>query len=131
MRTVCGIVIHRGEVTAASREYHVLVMKDGTRVRLRPDTEKAPHARLWNRTTLGLCVFGDFAQAEPGANWDPTEAQYEGVIAQIREWRELYGPLWVKGHSELGSGGTSVLSKLSYAPDHSCPGLRFDLDRVR
>ncbi len=131
MRRLVGIVIHRAEVDPTNREYHVLVQKDGTLTRLVPDETPAPHARTWNRTTLGLAVFGDFASAEPGENWTPTEAQYAAVAAQIDAWRALYGPLWVAGHSALGASGTSIAEKLCFDPDHSCPGLRFDLSRFR
>jgi hypothetical protein len=132
MRKIEGIVIHRGEIDATNREYHVLAQPDGSRVRLAPDYVIVPHARHWNATTLALCVFGDFASAEKGRHWTPTEAQYQTVIDQIAEWRGLYGsygPLWVKGHSELGSSGTAYPEKLR--PGHTCPGERFDLARIR
>lgn len=129
MRRCQGIVIHRGEIEVTNREYHVLIQRDGTRVRLCPDSDIAPHAKAFNRSTLGLCVFGDFASLEPGRNWTPTEAQYREIVNQCREWISQYGALWVKGHSELGEAGTSVTSKLQLG--HTCPGERFDLERVR
>ncbi len=129
MRKLVGIVIHRAEVDLTNREYHVLVQKDGTLVRLIEDALPAPHALNWNSTTLGLAVFGDFASAEPGANWTPTEAQYATVVHQIKVWQALYGKLWIKGHSELGKNGTAFASKLEVG--HTCPGERFDMSRIR
>ena len=129
MRKLVGIVIHRGEIPNSNREYHILVEPNGNLIRLLPDSVPAPHARQWNRTTLALCVFGDFASAERGRNWTPTEEQYAAVEAQIADWTASYGPMWIKGHSELGPSGTAFAEKLE--PGHTCPGERFDLERIR
>lgn len=129
MRSLKGIVIHRGEIADSNSEYHYLVHKDSSVVQLNPDYKVAPHAKDWNGVTLGICVFGDFASSEPGRNWTPGPAQVAAVVKLCKDLRSKYGDLWIKGHSELGPSGTAIPEKL--VAGHTCPGERFPLDEVR
>lgn len=121
-----GIVVHRAEVYSAT-DYHLIVMRDGSIKPLCPLSDKGAHAVNYNSSTIGLAVFGDFAALEPGLNRMPTPAQLDAVLVSLQFLNRLYGgKLWVAGHSELGTAGTDVPSKLTYG--HTCPGENFPMD---
>ena len=122
------IVIHRTEVAGDFDEYHFVVHPDGTVDSTRDIDDVGAHALVFNKESVGIAFFGNFAAAEHSYHPTPTEAQItagRGLIATICE---RYGAtLAVKGHSELGPAGTNYPEKLSFDPDHSCPGTRGDL----
>lgn len=131
MRRIEGIVVHRTENLVDYCSYHRVICRGGLIDVYHRDAEIAYHACYFNPHTLAVALIGDFAQAEPGRNWDPLPRQLETLKDLCLAWERAYGPLWLMGHSELGPRATAYPTKLSYEPDHSCPGLRLNLDDLR
>lgn len=80
----------------------------------RPDTMAGAHCRGQNRKSLGFCFVGDYDREAPSE--ELLQAAARRVIVP---WLIQYGltPLSIRGHWE-------------YSPK-TCPGLLFDLDRLR
>lgn len=122
-----GIVLHRAEVTSG-RDYHFLILRSGNMRLLVPQDDVGEHALKYNRTTIGIAVFGDFAAAEKGRNFHPTAAQISACVLLIDRLQRDYGPLWVTGHTNLGIQGTRYPQKL--IAGHTCPGENFPLQYI-
>ncbi|MGI4812696.1 MAG: N-acetylmuramoyl-L-alanine amidase [Janthinobacterium lividum] len=122
-----GIVIHRAEVTS-NTDYHFLIGHAGDIRQLVPQDDVGEHALKYNKTTIGIAVFGDFASKEKGRNYHPTTTQIVATIALIKRLQAEYGPLWVTGHTNLGIQGTRYPAKL--VEGHTCPGENFPLQYV-
>lgn len=131
MRKIEGIVVHRTENIVDYCSYHRIIHRDGRVELMRHDAEVAYHACWFNPHTLAVALVGDFAQAEPGRNWTPTTEQLYSLGALCLAWTTAYPGVWLSGHSELGPRGTAYPAKLSFAPDHSCPGTRLSMDDLR
>lgn len=123
-----GIVIHRAEVFSTT-EYHFVVDKAGTVKELTPVADKAEHAVYFNSNSIAIAVYGCFASLEPGLNLYPTYQQVVAVVELCKKLNAQFGgQLWVAGHSQLGTKGTTVPVKLT--PGHTCPGEFFPLAEV-
>lgn len=122
-----GIVIHRSEVQTG-RDYHFLIGLSGNISSLVPQDEIGEHALQYNKTTIGIAVFGDFAAQERGRHYHPTTTQIQSCVQLIGRLQAEYGPLWVTGHSNLGIRGTRYPRKL--LAGHTCPGENFPLQYV-
>ena len=123
-----GIVIHRSEIWKPT-DYHYIVMRDGDYRLLVAPADVAFHALSYNKSTVSIAVFGDFASKEPGLNWHPTLAQLQTVkflIAQFIRWFPSIE--WISGHSELGYKGTAFPTKL--VEGHTCPGEHFPMEEI-
>ena len=120
--------MHRAEVWDG-KDYHFLVQKDGSILPLTPVDDRGEHAIEYNGSTVAIAVFGDFAALEPGQNNKPTAAQLTSCVLLMQLINSRYGgKLWACGHSQLGTKGTAVASKLIYG--HTCPGENFPLADV-
>lgn len=119
-----GIVLHRSEVQTG-RDYHFLVGLSGDIRQLVPQDDVGEHALSFNKTTIGVAIFGDFASKEKGRNHHPTTTQISATIALVQRLQAEYGPLWVTGHTNLGIRGTRYPQKLLVG--HTCPGENFPL----
>lgn len=123
-----GIVIHRAEVFRGN-DYHYVVMRDGDYKLLVQPADVAFHALSYNKETVAIAVYGDFASKEPGLNWHPTPAQLQTVKFLVNQFRRWFPSItWISGHSELGHKGTAYPTKL--VPGHTCPGENFPLDEI-
>lgn len=123
-----GIVLHRAEVTTAF-DYHYLVQVDGSVKENVPVDDKGEHAIMYNGTTIAVAIIGCFAALEPAKLAVPTPMQLSATVSLLRLLNRAYGgKLWVCGHSQLGTKGTSVPEKLVWG--HTCPGERFPLADV-
>lgn len=122
-----GLVVHRAEVVSG-HDYHFLIDRLGQVQTLVPQEDVGEHAVAYNKTTIGIAIFGDFAAAEKGRNYHPTAEQIIACLNLICKLRMQYGALWVAGHSELGIQGTRYLTKLQ--PGHTCPGENFPLASI-
>lgn len=121
-------MIHRAEVFDPGA-YHFIIQRDGKVKDNLPVDEKGAHSLEYNGTTIGIAIFGDFAALEPGINHRPTDAQVSACITLMQKLNKMYGgKLWAAGHSQLGTKGTSVPTKLLLG--HTCPGENFPLASV-
>lgn len=122
-----GIVIHRSEVQTG-RDYHFLIECSGHIRSLVAQDDVGEHALCFNKTTIGIAVFGDFAAKEKGRHFYPTTTQISAIVQLIGRLQAEYGPLWVTGHTNLGIRGTRFPVKLTAG--HTCPGENFPLDYI-
>lgn len=123
-----GIVLHRSEVTRGN-DYHYLVLRDGDYKLLVQPADVAFHALSYNKETVAIAIFGDFASKEPGLNWHPTPAQLQTTKFLINQFRRWYPTIsWIAGHSELGRKGTAFPTKL--VEGHTCPGEHFPMQEI-
>lgn len=86
--------------------YHIMVAKDGTKHRGRPDNARGAHVKGWNDRTIGVMFEGNFE------NEEMTDAQ----VMAAAEIAIHYG-LPIRGHSDFAAT--------------SCPGSNFRWDDVR
>ena len=116
MRRIDEIVIHYTatpagrDVTAAEIDgwhrargwagigYHFVVRLDGTIERGRSVGAAGAHARGHNATTIGVCYVGG------GTGQDTrTPAQRRALRLLVGGLRDVFGPLGVAGHRDLGA----------------------------
>lgn len=90
---------------SGERRYEILMGRVG---------RQGAHVRGENDRNVGICLVGNFDLAEP-----PPEQWLLGLrlVSWLMDLHHI-GVSQVKGHRE-------------YAPDRSCPGLRFDLAKFR
>lgn len=138
MRTIDGIVIHRCEMAfdgfeANKKElpnsYHFFIRKDGTVDAMIKPEVVAYHALSFNKTTIGIAIYGCFVPEMKSRNMHPTEEQWNSAVDLVAKLRSLYGDLYIKGHTELGPKGTKDPKKL--LPSMACPGRNWDMDKFR
>jgi len=143
MRQISYIVIHRSEegftgpeINAAEHpnSYHAAIRQDGTKDYMIAWDEVAYHALSFNKTSVGLVLYGDFAPAEGSRNNTPTPAQLTSIVEMVAEVAQIVlndgqNMPEIRGHTELGPHGTSFPEKLTVA--HACPGSLFDMDWLR
>lgn len=123
-----GIVIHRTEKWTG-HDYHYIVKRDGDFKLIVAPADVAFHALSYNKSTVAIAVYGDFASKEPGLNWHPTIAQIATVKYLITQFKRWYPSIeWIAGHSELGHKGTAFPTKL--VDGHTCPGENFPLSEI-
>lgn len=128
MRTkTTHIIIHRAEVDF--EEYNFVVRRDGSLTNLVPFTDKAAHALSFNDCSVGVAVEGCFCSGIKARNNKPTPAQQASLRNLLTCLVWWYGPLVIKGHSELGLAGTRFPEKL--LPPTSCPGDLYPLAEVK
>lgn len=130
IRQIRTIVVHHSATTSGSPEayaryhvnnlgwpgigYHYVIQPDGQVYKTGAITGVRYHATVANGYGIGICLTGNFDLGPP------KEAAWEALIELIRHLRSaLPWGLKVIGHREVP--GTHK----------SCPGKRFDLDRLR
>jgi N-acetyl-anhydromuramyl-L-alanine amidase AmpD len=121
------IVIHRAEVWG-TKEYHFVVLRDGTVEYCVPIDDKAEHAFKANSYGIAVAFQGCFTSGIKAKYNIPTEAQYARGKELVAWLRGLYGDLKVVRHSDLGLDGTRYPEKLIW--EQSCPGDLFDMDKL-
>lgn len=120
-----GIVLHRTEVYVGN-DYHLVILRNGTIRKLVDLEDVALHACRYNRSTIAVAIFGDFASKEPGLNWYPTTEQLDALRKIMKIIIVSYPTIrFIAGHSELGVAGTAIPTKL--VSGHTCPGEHFPL----
>ena len=88
---------------------HALGTPDGKVIRLRDDTEGAWHAKGFNTDSLGyevlLAGHHNYASFITGiaTPW-VTDAQYDAVVRQCREWVAKFGITQIDRHSDVSPG---------------------------
>ena len=106
---------------------HFLVDRDGTILRLQPETRYARHCIGLNHISIGIENVGDEAR------WPLTEAQIAADAALVRELARRFRITHLLGHHEaLGFAGHSYYVELvpEYRNSKPDPGARF-MKRVR
>ncbi len=101
--------------------YHFGIEKVGTKLEYqigrRLDWNGA-HCVGLNQTHLGICLVGNYDEIEPA------QEQYEYLSNLIIIIRKFFDIKEVIGHRE-------AIERLKNEPWKSCPGIKFDLDKVR
>jgi N-acetyl-anhydromuramyl-L-alanine amidase AmpD len=106
---------------------HFLVDRDGTILRLQPETRYARHCIGLNHISIGIENVGDEAK------WPLTEAQVAANVALVRDLARRFPITHLLGHHEAASfAGHAYFVELvrSYTNTKPDPGARF-MKRVR
>ena len=74
--------------------YHKYIQMDGLARDGRPDWAIGAHSYSRNKDSLGICLAGDFT------TYAPTEAQMQSLVAEIKDYRRLYGNIPVQRHGD-------------------------------
>ncbi len=72
--------------------YHNVICIDGTVERGRPYFQKGAHARGYNGSSLGICLIGRDKF---------TQAQWDGLLALVKDLCTRYGIDKVQGHRDV------------------------------
>lgn len=111
-----------GRWTGGEIPYHVLARHDGHLDQMLRISEFGPHARRWSWSGVALAVAGDFR----AGNEPPPIAQWQACVRFTALWVSwLQRPVveCVFGHTELPDA--------SKDSGKDCPGIVFDMDRLR
>jgi hypothetical protein len=111
----CGY--HRG----IERENGVLVVRQG-----RPLDQDGAHCEGFNHSGVGLCVVGNFDQHEPDLYlWDEIKRQIKVIATELgTDAKTMADEGMILGHRET----YELLGKRQIK---TCPGSRFDMDKLR
>lgn len=77
--------------------YHLFIEPNGTILRFRKDTEEGAHTIGQNRSSLAVCLTGNFDVEMP------TPAQIDALRGVLSKWRASYGPLPIFSHRKYAS----------------------------
>jgi len=85
---------------------HILIQPDGTRIRCRPDTSMAFHAKGFNTDSLGVEVLVpdvynlNELQQRTKTEWVSHE-QFESLVQQVMIWKKEFHIEKIDRHSDL------------------------------
>lgn len=103
--------------------YHYLIEKVGGEVVItkgRMDTQVGAHCRGFNDRSLGICMVGNFDREEPSGD------MLEMLIRLVLSLQEIYN---IPSAKVIGHRETYML--LGKPVEKTCPGEKFDMDKVR
>lgn len=101
--------------------YHFIIERDGEVVKGRPEELIGSHTPGHNMDSIGVCLVGGREHGVEGGVDNFTSSQRKELLKLIRWLNDKYGPLKLKGHSEVQRYRNRNLPP--------CPSLDMDLLR--
>lgn len=93
--------------------FHLVIKRDGTIQRGRPETEAGQHLKGYDDRSLSICLIGGLHESETYTRrgtsfrkpWpDYEEEQLESLRAMLNAWKVKYPKAVVLGHSDINRG---------------------------